>query len=110
MGEWQQEDSKKFQWGQRFYADSRLAVGELEKDEIELMATIVRKIWLRRNTVVFGVEFTHPSQLIQSAKKVVLNFNVAVQNKSTHGNQVRNIEVPKWMAPPYDVIKVNWDW
>jgi hypothetical protein len=34
---------------------------KLEKEEVELVAIISRKLWLRINTMVFGGDFPHPS-------------------------------------------------
>ncbi len=40
---------------------------KLENEEFELMA-VARKIWLCRNTFVFGGDLTHPAQLVRSTK------------------------------------------
>jgi hypothetical protein len=79
---------------------------KLDREEVELVATIARKIWLHRNIVIFGREFTHPSQVIQSAKKLWKDFNAPAQ-KVQINEQDQNTEVPKWMVPPCGVIKVN---
>jgi hypothetical protein len=45
------------------------------------IATIARKIWLHKNTVVFGGELIHPSQLIKSAQEAMEDF----KGRSTKG-------------------------
>lgn len=39
----------------------------IDEEELELVATTTRRLWLCRNTVVFG-DLIYPSQLVRSAK------------------------------------------
>lgn len=39
----------------------------LEIKELELMAVVAKKISVRRNSMIHGSEFTHPSQLVRLA-------------------------------------------
>lgn len=41
----------------------------IDKEDLELMATITVWIWLHINKVVYEGDFTHPSQLERSAKE-----------------------------------------
>jgi len=48
------------------------------REELELYAEIIKRIWLRRNVVVHGGEFSHPNKLIQEATlflKVCMDAN-----------------------------------
>lgn len=36
----------------------------MELEEFELVVTVARKIWLHRNTIVFGGELSPPAQVI----------------------------------------------
>jgi hypothetical protein len=38
-----------------------------DRDEMELFAVTARRIWLRRNGVIHGMPFTHPTQLMREA-------------------------------------------
>jgi hypothetical protein len=49
----------------------------VDEEELELVATIARRIWLRRNFVVYGGELMHASQLVKSAKDLVEEFHQA---------------------------------
>lgn len=53
----------------------------LVANEIELLAIVARKIWLRRKTAVLGGQFIHPSHLIRSAKEALDNFQTAVHKE-----------------------------
>lgn len=53
---------------------------KLEKEEVELMVTIARRIWLRRNTVVFGGDLTHPSQLQDGSQKDTESISDSLKN------------------------------
>jgi hypothetical protein len=47
------------------------------EDELRLFGSIARRIWFRRNEVVHGGSFIHPTILIQQAKDAVLEFSAA---------------------------------
>jgi hypothetical protein len=49
----------------------------VDEEELELVATIARRIWLRRNFVVYGGDLMHASQLVKSAKDLVEEFHQA---------------------------------
>jgi len=46
----------------------------LYEEDFEMMATITRRIWMRRNTSVFGGVLSHPSLLVRSAKESMEEF------------------------------------
>lgn len=58
---------------------------------------------------LFGGEFLHPNQLVKRAKEVVEDFNVAEQNNNNTEQQQQGTNISRWLAPPCDVYKINWD-
>lgn len=71
------------------------------------MATVARKIWLCKNTIVFGGDLTHPAQLVRSSKEVVMEFYEAEQKVKNNVECTQTTSVPKWMFVLYNVIKIN---
>jgi hypothetical protein len=67
------------------------------------------KIWLRRNTIVFGGDLTHSVQLVRSAKEAVMKFYEAEQKTKNNVEHTPATFIPKWMFVLYNVIKTNWD-
>lgn len=63
---------------------------KLDKKEVKLMDTIVRKIWFCINTIVFGGKFIHPSPPIQSSRLKYRSFKVGFFSQ-------------------HRLIKVNWN-
>jgi hypothetical protein len=49
----------------------------LERDELELLATIAQKVWHRRNRVVFGGVIMPPRRLSNHAKETLEDFRKA---------------------------------
>jgi hypothetical protein len=71
-----------------------------DKDEMDRIAIIARKIWLRRNEVIHGGLFTHPTQVIREAIKAqgsfkCINTDIVVENGGTIG-----LQPVTWQAPP----------
>lgn len=52
----------------------------LDDKDLEMVATIARKIWLRRNTVVHEKNLMHHSFLVRSARDYVEEFQKAEQS------------------------------
>ncbi|XP_059441702.1 uncharacterized protein LOC132174001 [Corylus avellana] len=81
----------------------------LDAEQLQLMAVIARQIWLRRNSVVFGGDLTHPRILIHWAKDQVDNwckFNNRRPKREVSQAQVSPVV---WTKPPLGYVKVNWD-
>jgi hypothetical protein len=49
----------------------------LEDDDFLLALTMAQLIWLRRNSSVFGKEFSHPLQVSRAAMEAVETFKSA---------------------------------
>lgn len=80
-----------------------------ELANLELFAITSRFIWFRRNDVVHGREFSHPSILFQNATTSLENF-CHVQASETGGQPILPAAPPAaWQKPPPGIIKLNWD-
>lgn len=55
--------------GTNFSMLVEFCMGKLCKDELDLMAVISRRIWLRRNAMVFEGKFAHPNDVFSDAAK-----------------------------------------
>lgn len=51
-----------------------MEIERVDEEDFEMVATITRRLWLCRNTVVFGGDLTHSSQLVRSAQKSMKKF------------------------------------
>jgi hypothetical protein len=80
-----------------------------DSEEIELGAVLNRKIWLRRNSIVYGCFFAHPVQLFKEAKVSVEEFH-RFNDKENGGIVLQeNLSLPIWKPPPSGFLKANWD-
>ena len=48
-----------------------------DEDELRLFVSLPRRVWFRRNEVVHGGPFTHPTVLVQQATHAILEFSAA---------------------------------
>jgi hypothetical protein len=84
------------------------------KEELKLMATIARRIWLRRNAWLFERRFDHPNTVYNEASRSLLDFkrcNIKEQESSLPEGreEARSRQQTCWIPPLDGVIKVNWD-
>jgi ribonuclease HI len=84
------------------------------KEELELMAVIARRIWLRRNAWLFERRFDHPNTVYDEASRSFLDFkrcNIKEQESSVSEGrkEAQSGKQTCWIPPPDGVIKVNWD-
>lgn len=80
-------------------------------DELALVASIARNIWLRRNTCVHGGEFEHPKRLVQETEDFMQQFRLATARAEEQEEIIRsaNPSPTSWNPPPDGVYKVNRD-
>lgn len=80
-------------------------------EEVELISTIMRKIWLRRNERVLNGKFSSPSQVTREAKECPDEFHQATSIRiSSMQRRVSGLrDNSKWSKPCHGFIKVNWD-
>ncbi|KAG6674859.1 hypothetical protein I3842_15G068200 [Carya illinoinensis] len=81
---------------------------KLEKNELEEAAVTMRGIWTRRNELVHGKEFKHPTILSKGAKLEVLAFTEANLSKEIPQQRAER-RVKVWSKPIIGTFKVNWD-
>lgn len=80
----------------------------LDSEDMALVATLARCVWLRRNGVVFGRPITSPASVLQKAREDLAAFqnaNVRHVPPTTIGGSTTSL----WLAPPVNFVKVNWD-
>ncbi|XP_041007947.1 uncharacterized protein LOC121252406 [Juglans microcarpa x Juglans regia] len=82
----------------------------LKKENIEWIAMIMCRIWLRRNILIFENKFYSPKQVIQMANEGLEDYKSAQMSSTgsreavvSHGLQ------KKWKKPGLDVVQANWD-
>jgi ribonuclease HI len=80
----------------------------LKDKELELFASIARKIWSRRNRVVFGDAVLPPSILIREATELVEEFRKS-QDVTVAPGPGGQISHGRWLKPAVNSIKINWD-
>jgi hypothetical protein len=82
------------------------------KETVELMTVTARRIWLRRNTLVFEGDFRHPSEVFEGAVAALEDFNRCNSTDLNPGDDTNDIQTSRqlrWHPPPDDFIKINWD-
>ena len=77
--------------------------------EVELFAVLAHRIWLRRNDVVHGGTFTHPTELVRDAEIALADFHRANNGVRQRREEPDNTSVEKWKPPPENMVKINWD-
>jgi hypothetical protein len=80
----------------------------LERDELELLATIAQKVWHRRNRVVFGGVIMPPRRLSNHAKETLEDFRKAQEQQLPYPRENTERQT-KWSKPSLGWIKLNWD-
>jgi ribonuclease HI len=84
------------------------------KEDLELMAVIARRIWLRRNAWVFEGRFDHPNTVYCEASRALQDYKRCNTKEkesplSEGGEEAQSSRQTHWIPPPDGVIKVNWD-
>ncbi|XP_059450922.1 uncharacterized protein LOC132181699 [Corylus avellana] len=82
---------------------------QLSGKDLNLLALTLRGIWRRRNLVVHGGDFTHPSIIADTAWEGLLQFTQANEKELNQADEGRGGTGMKWQAPPSGFYKVNWD-
>jgi ribonuclease HI len=77
---------------------------------LALFVGISRRIWLRRNEVIFGGGFfAHPNTIVQQAGQAEENFREVIAGDTHQFPFMEATARITWKAPPTDCLKVNWD-
>jgi ribonuclease HI len=80
----------------------------LDTDELELFAIIAHKIWLRRNSMVFGGPISSPSCLMKGAKELLGDYRKSSVDAANRENGSPGA-LSRWSKPAAESIKINWD-
>lgn len=70
---------------------------------------IARRIWLRRNEVIHGGPFLHPSRIVQQATQAMEVFQALRSGSKITPPPADHPTINPWMAPPNGWFKANWD-
>jgi hypothetical protein len=107
------ESSIKLQKCRRSEGDFQQILSEIVKrcdqDGVELFMVTTRKIWMRRNKVVFSGEFNPPNTLLLEAETAQREFRKATSLTNQPRTESFAKEEEKWVPPPRNTIKINWD-
>ncbi|KAF5447381.1 hypothetical protein F2P56_032936 [Juglans regia] len=82
---------------------------KLKREDLELMAVVLRRIWLRRNIFVFENKFEGPDVIFRQAIDFLLQFQEAQQKDPRSQIERSQRELCRWKVPIEDQVKVNWD-
>jgi ribonuclease HI len=75
-------------------------------EEIKQFSGISRRLWLRRNEVVYGGNFANPTAIVQVTVEAIAAFKAAQGSGYSSSGMVR---VNQWRAPPVGWLTANWD-
>ncbi|XP_040987647.1 uncharacterized protein LOC121235363 [Juglans microcarpa x Juglans regia] len=82
----------------------------LKEEEVVVAAYIMRKIWMRKNSLLFEKKFDHPRTIISTTTHGLRELKLAqdqLQKTQVQGNA--NKSVTKREKPEERVVKANWD-
>jgi ribonuclease HI len=82
---------------------------KLNEDQMQLVVTIARQIWFRRNSIVFGGEMVAPSVVVQRAKDQVEAWGSANKGLISSPEVTDHPPAVRWTKPPDGAVKINWD-
>jgi hypothetical protein len=80
----------------------------LDTKELELFAIIAHKIWLRRNSMVFGGPIPSPSCLLKGARELMGDYRKSFVDAANRVNRSPRA-LSWWSKPAAGSIKINWD-
>ncbi|XP_042958143.1 uncharacterized protein LOC122293710 [Carya illinoinensis] len=83
---------------------------KLSEKELELVAVLMRLLWLRRNSFIFEKKFKDPDSVVCTARAVIEDF----QEARTHEVKITSATnmgsgSQRWIKPIQGFIKANWN-
>jgi hypothetical protein len=81
----------------------------LTNEDLEMFAVVTRKIWLRRNELVHGGVFAHPTQVWKEAEEALQEFQRINKPSGQSSNDQQTTKAETWKAPLMGIVKFNWD-
>jgi hypothetical protein len=82
------------------------------KDQAELLTVVARKVWLRRNSLVFEGVLRHPKEVLEEAILSLEDFrkwNSLEESNVLQSESVSSSRMDRWSPLPHGRVKVNWD-
>jgi len=99
--------------GETFMQLVEFCMGKFSIRDMELMAVLSRRIWLRRNKFIFESIFTPPQVIFSEAVALIDEYRRynKREDEPITSNGVRHSAsaMTVWKPPPDGIIKVNWD-
>jgi hypothetical protein len=86
-----------------------MLMARLDADHMQLVATVARQIWLRRNVVIFCGGILDPTSLIRRATEQVDPCNKVGQRSAVSDMIPRSSPITVWEKPCQGLVKINWD-
>jgi hypothetical protein len=84
-------------------------IGRCDLAELEILAVVARKIWFRRNSVVHGGDFIHPTHVFRDAINSLEDFQKANTQDIVLRSPLQDDIPTLWRKPPPGIYKINWD-
>lgn len=86
-------------------------ITQCSKGKLNMFALISKKPWARRNAVVHGGDFSHPTRIVQEAGETMKQLMKVLEGEVTTERAVHLgiVAIKKWKNPPFGRYKVNWD-
>lgn len=81
---------------------------KLDQNELAEMAVIMRKIWFRRNAIIYDGMFMHPTVLVEQAVAQLQEFQAVRGELMTQSSRI-SIDQHQWLPLESNWFKVNWD-
>jgi hypothetical protein len=100
---------KSYAWGNSFMEIMTDFFTWFTAEEMELLAVLARRIWLRRNTFFFDGIFTLPNRVVELAFEAHQEFKLCNQKTQLIVGDMAPSAVRMWKLSPVGVVKVNWD-
>jgi hypothetical protein len=94
-----------------FKALFEYVMNRFTKEQLALMAVICRRIWLRRNSLIFEGTFLHPNILMMEAINAQDEYRRCLSPKARieEGRISCCDRRSRWTYPPEGIYKCNWD-
>jgi hypothetical protein len=82
------------------------SIHSFDKDKVELLVSVTRAIWFRRNTMLFEGHFTHPDEVFNGSLKSLAEFKECQQmdipQQPSGPNLNQNIHPTVWCPPSFE--------
>jgi hypothetical protein len=93
-----------------FKALFEYVMNRFTKEQLALMAVICRRIWLRRNSLIFEGIFLHPNTLMMEAINAQDEYRRCLSPEARiEEGRTSCDRRSRWTYPPEGIYKCNWD-